>query len=63
MLRHLYLPLAGLGFPKAFGGFVVFFVSAVYHEYLVGVPLQILSFWAFLAMISQAPLIVFQKIL
>ena len=61
MLRHLYIPLTGTGFPKAAAGFTVFFVSALYHEYWIGVPLQVLSFWAFLSIMSQAPLISFQK--
>lgn len=63
MLRHLYLPLTGAGFSKTAAGLVVFFISAIYHEYLIGVPLQIVSYWAFLAMMSQAPLIIVQKLL
>jgi diacylglycerol O-acyltransferase-1 len=63
MLRHIYLPLTGLGVSKAIAGFIVFFVSALYHEYLVGVPLHILSYWAFIAMMSQSPLIIFQKVI
>lgn len=40
---------------------IVFFVSAVAHEYLVSVPLGFLSYWAFLAMLMQAPAIFIQK--
>lgn len=40
---------------------IVFFVSAVAHEYLVSVPLGFVSYWAFLAMLMQAPVIFVQK--
>lgn len=40
---------------------IVFFVSAVAHEYLVSVPLGFISYWAFLAMLMQAPVIFIQK--
>lgn len=61
MLRHLYIPLTVAGVPKAAAVFIVFFVSALYHEYWIGVPLQVLSFWAFLCIMLQAPLITIQK--
>ena len=40
---------------------IVFFISAVAHEYLVSVPLGLLSYYAFLAMLLQAPTIFIQK--
>ena len=63
MLRHVYIPLTGEGVPKATASFAVFFVSAVLHEYWIGVPLRVISFWAFMAIMIQAPLIAVQKFL
>lgn len=40
---------------------IVFFISAVAHEYVVSVPLHLVTWWAFLAMMSQAPVIIIQK--
>ena len=37
---------------------LVFMVSAIAHEYLVDVPLGITSYYAFLAMLMQAPVII-----
>lgn len=62
MLRHIYIPLVGLGFSKIFANYAVFFVSAVYHEYWIGVPTGLITFWAFLAMMLQAPIIAIQAI-
>jgi diacylglycerol O-acyltransferase-1 len=62
MVRHVYIPLIGLGFSKGFANYAVFFVSAVYHEYWIGVPTGLITFWAFLAMMLQAPIISIQSI-
>jgi hypothetical protein len=37
---------------------LVFFVSAIAHEYLVDIPLGVTSYYAFLAMMLQAPVII-----
>lgn len=55
-LRHVYNPLLKKGFTKEVSNFLVFFVSAVLHEYIISVPLGFLSFYAFLAMLLQSPL-------
>ena len=36
---------------------IVFFVSAVFHELLLGVPLQMVKLWAFWGIMLQIPLI------
>ena len=36
--RHVYMPMIGRGWSASTASFVVFFVSAVLHEILVGVP-------------------------
>ena len=37
----------------------VFLVSALFHEYLVSVPLKMLRIWAFSGMLLQLPLAMF----
>ena len=60
-IRHLYNPLLRKGYSKTFSLFVVFFFSAIGHEYLVSASLGVLSFWAFFAMLACVPSIVFQS--
>jgi diacylglycerol O-acyltransferase-1 len=57
MLRHVYFPAINMGMNKFIAGIVVFFVSAVLHEVLVGVPLHMLRGWAFWGLMLQIPLI------
>lgn len=45
-----------------FANYAVFFVSAAYHEYWIGVPTGLITYWAFLAIMLQAPIIAFQSI-
>jgi len=44
MLRHVYQPLLDSGVPKALAGCIVFGISGIFHELLVGVPLHMASF-------------------
>ncbi len=66
MRRHVYSPLVGRGCPPALAQFVVFFISAVLHELLVGIPTHNVIGVAFIGMMFQIPLIaltdVIQKI-
>jgi len=55
-VRHLYLPMVGLGYSKNVASIMVFFTSAFFHEYLVSVPLRTFKIWAFLGMMAQIPL-------
>ena len=56
VLRHVYFPCIRRGIPSFGAGIVVFFVSAVFHEVLVGVPLHMLRFWSFFGIMGQVPL-------
>jgi diacylglycerol O-acyltransferase-1 len=56
-IRHLYNPLLKRGVSKLVANLLVFLVSAVAHEYLVSVPLGVASYYAFLAMLLQSPMI------
>ena len=60
-IRHLYNPLLRSGFSKVSSNLIVFLISAIAHEYAVAVPLRLVSYWAFLAMLSQAPAIFIQR--
>ena len=60
-IRHVYNPLLKAGYHKITANLIVFFISAVAHEYVVSVPLGLLSYYAFLAMLLQAPTILIQK--
>jgi diacylglycerol O-acyltransferase-1 len=53
MLRHVYYPAMQIGIHKHVAGVIVFFVSAVFHELLVGLPLHLLRAWSFIGILSQ----------
>lgn len=56
-VRHLYNPLLKNGLSRSVANFTVFLISAVAHEYLVSVPLGLVSYYAFMAMLLQSPMI------
>ena len=56
-VRHLYIPMLKLGWPQFPSSVMVFFVSAVLHEVLVGIPTHNVIGAAFLSMMLQIPLI------
>ncbi|KAH9632733.1 hypothetical protein HF086_013105 [Spodoptera exigua] len=60
-VRHVYKPITGMGFSKFNAGIVVFAISALFHEYLVSVPLQMFRIWAFLGMMAQPPLAIISR--
>ncbi|CAB3397671.1 unnamed protein product [Caenorhabditis bovis] len=55
-VRHIYMPMMRNNFSKRSAFFVVFFVSAFFHEYLVSVPLKMFRLWAYYGMMGQIPL-------
>lgn len=61
-VRHVYKPITGMGYSKFAASIVVFLISALFHEYLVSVPLQMFRIWAFLGMMAQPPLAVISRI-
>eukprot|EP00271_Cylindrocystis_brebissonii_P019956 TRINITY_DN6383_c0_g1_i2.p1 TRINITY_DN6383_c0_g1~~TRINITY_DN6383_c0_g1_i2.p1 ORF type:complete len:336 (-),score=61.81 TRINITY_DN6383_c0_g1_i2:2021-3028(-) len=63
MVRHVYFPLLQCGCSKQFSVFAVFFLSAVFHEILVGIPCHVVRLWAFLGIIFQIPLVVLTNFL
>ncbi|KAI1813935.1 diacylglycerol O-acyltransferase [Poronia punctata] len=61
MKRHLFSPLMSRGYTAANASFIVFFVSALLHELLVGVPTKNIIGVAFLGMLVQIPLIMITR--
>ncbi|KAI0389803.1 diacylglycerol O-acyltransferase [Xylariaceae sp. FL0594] len=61
MKRHIFSPLVGRGYSAATASFFVFFVSAVLHELLVGVPTKNIIGVAFMGMLIQIPLIMLTR--
>ncbi|XP_071477562.1 diacylglycerol O-acyltransferase 1-like [Diadema antillarum] len=55
-VRHIYKPLRDKGYSRKTCQLVVFLVSAIFHEYLVSIPLQMFRLWAFFGMLLQLPL-------
>eukprot|EP00331_Platyophrya_macrostoma_P023723 CAMPEP_0176438170 /NCGR_PEP_ID=MMETSP0127-20121128/19114_1 /TAXON_ID=938130 /ORGANISM="Platyophrya macrostoma, Strain WH" /LENGTH=472 /DNA_ID=CAMNT_0017822049 /DNA_START=290 /DNA_END=1708 /DNA_ORIENTATION=+ len=60
-MRHMYSPLLKNKVPKELALFLVFFVSAVAHEYIVSAALRMYGYWAFVGMMGQAPIMVLQS--
>jgi len=55
--RHIYIPLKRRGWSSWNASMVVFILSAVIHEILLGVPTHALLGVGFLAMLGQVPLV------
>lgn len=53
MLRTVYYPAIRRGVSRPLGLVLVFFLSAVFHELLVGLPLHMVRAWAFLGIMFQ----------
>ena len=55
-LRHLYKPVVRAGRSSLVASVVVFTLSAIFHEYLISVPLKMFRVWALVGMLMQIPL-------
>ncbi|KAI1319071.1 hypothetical protein EDD11_004960 [Mortierella claussenii] len=55
--RHVYLPMVTSGFKPAVASFVIFTISAILHEVLIGIPTHMIYGYAFAGMFFQIPLI------
>eukprot|EP00730_Choanoeca_flexa_P016397 TRINITY_DN7729_c0_g1_i2.p1 TRINITY_DN7729_c0_g1~~TRINITY_DN7729_c0_g1_i2.p1 ORF type:complete len:513 (+),score=81.15 TRINITY_DN7729_c0_g1_i2:50-1540(+) len=55
-VRHVYRPIVSAGYSKFTAQLAVFFISAVFHELLISVPLCMFRLWAFTAMAMQVPM-------
>ncbi|GIM06446.1 hypothetical protein Vretimale_10762, partial [Volvox reticuliferus] len=57
LLRHVYFPAVRAGSSRFNAILLTFFVSAVFHELILGVPLHLVRMWAFCGIMFQVPLI------
>ncbi|KAG0587716.1 hypothetical protein KC19_2G186400 [Ceratodon purpureus] len=57
MVRHIYFPCIRAGLRKEAAVFLVFLISALFHEFAIGVPCHMLRCWAFLGIMMQVPLV------
>ncbi|KAG2493012.1 hypothetical protein HYH03_008675 [Edaphochlamys debaryana] len=57
LLRHVYFPAIRAGVGRFHAIVATFFVSAVFHELILGVPLHLVRLWAFCGIMLQVPLI------
>ncbi|KAG2197722.1 hypothetical protein INT47_010658 [Mucor saturninus] len=55
--RHVYIPAVQRGVPPAACQLLVFLISAILHEVLVGIPTHSITGFAFFGMLGQIPLI------
>mmetsp|Transcript_33702 Transcript_33702/g.95355 ORF Transcript_33702/g.95355 Transcript_33702/m.95355 type:complete len:739 (+) Transcript_33702:91-2307(+) len=63
LMRTVYFPSHRIGLSKYGAVLLTFLISALFHELLVGVPLQMLRAWAFAGMMGQIPLIAVTNLL
>ncbi|KAG2448405.1 hypothetical protein HYH02_006297 [Chlamydomonas schloesseri] len=63
LLRHVYFPAIRAGSSRFNAILLTFFVSAVFHELLLGVPLHMVRLWAFGGIMFQVPLIMVTEML
>ncbi|PNW88823.1 hypothetical protein CHLRE_01g045903v5 [Chlamydomonas reinhardtii] len=63
LLRHVYFPAIRAGSSRFNAILLTFFVSAVFHELLLGVPLHMVRLWAFAGIMFQVPLIMVTEML
>jgi diacylglycerol O-acyltransferase-1 len=62
-MRHIYNPMRRQGINKFISGAFVYFISAVFHEYIISGALGKLHFSAFIAMFANFPASIFQEYL
>lgn len=59
-MRHIYNPLRRRKIDKVVCSGIVFFISAVFHEYVISGALGYMNYWAFIAMFANFPVSVMQ---
>lgn len=55
--RHVYLPMVTSGYSALTASVVIFTISAILHEVLIGIPTKMIYGYAFAGMFFQIPLI------
>lgn len=62
-MRHVYNPLRRRKIDKVTCSGIVFFISAIFHEYVISGALGYTQYWSFIAMFSNFPVSLFQEYL
>lgn len=62
-MRHIYNPMRRKGVNKVLSGAFVYFISAIFHEYIISGALGKFHFSAFIAMFANFPFSVLQEYL
>lgn len=57
-VRHIYFPAIRFGISKTSATFIIFLLSAIFHEVIISIPFRTVKVYAFLGMLAQAPLVV-----
>lgn len=60
-VRHVFKPMMQSGYKLHQAQITVFLFSALFHEFLISVPLVVIKPYAFLGMFLQVPLIFLSK--
>ena len=55
LVSHIYLPMIDMKYTQNVASFMVFFVSALFHELIICVPFRQVQLMAFMAMMIQLP--------
>lgn len=58
MIRHVYIPTKSTTGNRYVGVLASFFVSAIFHEVLIAVPLHRIKGYAFFGMLAQVPMVI-----
>jgi hypothetical protein len=61
LVLHIYLPLTELKISPIISSFMVFFISAIFHELIISVPFHTVKLWSFFGMMAQMPMCYFTK--
>ncbi len=56
IIRHVYIPIKSITGSRYAGILASFFVSAIFHEVLIAVPLHRIKGYAFFGMLAQVRL-------
>jgi diacylglycerol O-acyltransferase-1 len=56
MIRHVYIPIKSTTGNRYLGVLASFFVSAIFHEVMIAVPLHRIKGYAFFGMLAQVRL-------
>eukprot|EP00814_Leptocylindrus_danicus_P006596 CAMPEP_0116012008 /NCGR_PEP_ID=MMETSP0321-20121206/4883_1 /TAXON_ID=163516 /ORGANISM="Leptocylindrus danicus var. danicus, Strain B650" /LENGTH=805 /DNA_ID=CAMNT_0003481301 /DNA_START=65 /DNA_END=2483 /DNA_ORIENTATION=- len=57
LIRHVYFPCIRRGTSSNLAMVIVFAISGVFHEIIISLPFHMISYWSFIGMMGQIPLV------